>query len=46
MVVEYQHLHSMTLAVLCYLNIDDAENDLMGDAEVITTGMYFCATSL
>ena len=26
-------------------NIDDAENDLTGDAEVITTGMDFCAIS-
>ena len=26
-------------------NIDDAENDFTGDAEVITTGMDFCAIS-
>ena len=48
MVVEYKYLHSMILVggVLYYLEIDDAEDDLMGDAEAIATGMDFCATSL
>ena len=41
MVVEYQYLQSMILVVLCYLNnIDDAEDDLIGEAEASDYNWY------